>query len=138
MEEPLLKIICLGGEIGFLGFVDDGTETGGGVLIIGGMDIILFIHIIKNDSLLHTVNILTMSYHYWDDDFKTDKNESLQECLNLYGTQVVRHPSGYKYKVIFLDDARDLGNSWMLWSKTLRGKNIPVKLYEEHKTLGKK
>jgi hypothetical protein len=75
-----------------------------------------------------------MAYYYWDDGFKTSEGFSLQECIEKFGTKVVTGVANgiqLKYKVILLDKKRSLGNSWMLWMKDGRGKNIHVALYEK-------
>jgi hypothetical protein len=70
-----------------------------------------------------------MSYYYWDNNFKNKQGLSLQECSEKFGTKLVSFHSG-KYKVVFLDSRRSLGNSWMLWFKDGRGKQVPVVWYE--------
>lgn len=82
-----------------------------------------------------------MSYYYWDDTFTNAEGLSLEECKHLYGTKVVKGVmQGYNivYKVVFLDKKKSLKNSWMLWFRDRRGKNVPVNMYEkdEWKRLG--
>jgi hypothetical protein len=75
-----------------------------------------------------------LSYYYWDPEFKTEAGLTLKQCLERYGTQKVNAKSFY-YKVIFLDKKKDLGNSWMLWSKDYRtNSNIKVTQYEKDPT----
>jgi hypothetical protein len=78
-----------------------------------------------------------MAYYYWDDRFKTDEGFSLKECLEQFGTKLVSCEANgrrFKYKVILLDGKKSLGNSWMLWMKDGRGKNVQVGLYEKDAT----
>jgi len=59
-----------------------------------------------------------ISYYYWDENFKNKDDLSLQECYDRFGTKIVMANKFY-YKVVFLDETKDLGYSWMLWSKDI-------------------
>lgn len=75
-----------------------------------------------------------MAYYYWDDSFRTSEGLSLTQCLEQLGTQVVTFKAGgkrLKYKVIFLDSKKSLGNSWMLWMKDEKERNVCVTSYEK-------
>jgi len=72
------------------------------------------------------------SYYYWDKEFKTKQNLTLKECLEKYGTTIAKTKNFY-YKVIFLDENKSLGNSWMLWAKDyVKDENVAVTLYEKN------
>jgi hypothetical protein len=75
-----------------------------------------------------------MAYYYWNESFQTEEGLSLRQCLEQFGTKVVKcsiNGVRLKYKVILLDANRTLGYSWMLWMKDLRGRNVGVALYEK-------
>lgn len=78
-----------------------------------------------------------MSYYYWDENFRSNGGLTLQECLNKYGIGKETMGRGIDYQVIFLDEKRDFGYSWMLRCyRRKTGENVPVRLYEQHKVVG--
>ena len=77
-------------------------------------------------------------YYYWDNNFVTDNQETLQQCYEKYGIGRQKIPnSPCMMDVIFLDDTRSFGNSWCLkaYHKN-KGTNIPVRLCENDKVYG--
>jgi hypothetical protein len=81
-----------------------------------------------------------MSYYYWDPAFRSKDGLTLDECMQRFGAAVTVFPTengNFRYKVIFLDETRDLGHSWMLWMKTQRNRNVKVTMYEDKKVFGK-
>lgn len=81
-----------------------------------------------------------MSYYYWNDEFKTEKGETLIECHRKYGLgkqRITKNYIHYIMDVIFLDERKTFGNSWCirLYNKK-RGTNIPVTLCEPDKIYG--
>lgn len=76
-------------------------------------------------------------YYYWDNNRRNKKGETLQECFDKYGTGVQNMDKTAKYEVIFLDETRDFGYSWMLRMYSRQtGDNISVRLYELDKVYG--
>ena len=72
------------------------------------------------------------SYYYWDQDFKNAESRTLQECIDNFGTVITRTKT-YYYKVIFLDERKNLDNSWMLWAKDSKThQNVKVTYYEKN------
>ncbi len=69
--------------------------------------------------------------------FKNKDNLSLKECYERFGTKIVMANNFY-YKVVFLDETKDLGYSWMLWSKDIaKDTNMRVTLYEKDPSVTK-
>jgi len=76
-------------------------------------------------------------YYYWDNSEKNKNDETLQECFDKYGTGIQNLNSFIMMECIYLDDKQDFGYSWMLRCYDIQtGKNVPVKLYEQHKVFG--
>jgi hypothetical protein len=72
-----------------------------------------------------------VSYYYWDNNFRTKDDLTLKECYEKFGTKLVWAEKFY-YKVVYLSEKKELGNSWMLWSKDITtDANIKVRLYEQ-------
>jgi hypothetical protein len=77
-------------------------------------------------------------YYYWDNNYINDKGENLQECFDKYGTGIQNMNKQVRYEVIFLDETKSFGNSWMLRAYSRQtGDNVPVTLYEKDKVYGK-
>lgn len=53
-------------------------------------------------------------YYYWDNNFKNSKGEDLETCKNKYGIKKQNLNKNIRYEVIYLDETKDLGHSWML------------------------
>lgn len=71
-------------------------------------------------------------YFYWDDSLRTKDGLSLQECLERFGTGV-QQASQFYYKVVFLDESKSFGNSFMLWARhNVTHQNCYVRLYEKN------
>lgn len=77
-----------------------------------------------------------MSYYYWDDQFVTSTGETLGYCYEKYGAGYQDIGKGIRMECIFLDINKSFGNSWCLRAYQ-RGRNVPIKLYEQHKVYGK-
>lgn len=84
---------------------------------------------------------MSQRYYYWDPNERTDKGETLEDCLRLYGTGSQNMNKELRYDVLFLDSSKSYGHSWMLRAyHRATGDNVPVRLYEEnpeHRVYGK-
>ena len=68
---------------------------------------------------------------YWSDEFRNKNGEDLDTCLRLYGWGVNRDVQrALKITVIFLDDTRSFGNSWLIRMDE-RNTFCRVRLYAE-------
>ena len=77
------------------------------------------------------------TYHYWSKIFKTTQGKTLEECYQEYGTGSQYLNPFTVMEVIFLDEARSFGKSWVLRCfSSITGENIPVRLYEADKVAG--
>lgn len=66
---------------------------------------------------------------YWNDAFRNEKGEDLQTCLEKYGWGVDRDHYA-KVTVIFLDETRSFGYSWLL-RNDIRDAFTRVRLYAD-------
>ena len=68
---------------------------------------------------------------YWSDTFVNALGESLQDCLDTYGTGIQILPRNRTIFVIFLDHTKDFGNSWLLRAD-MNGRFMGSEWYREN------
>jgi MYND finger len=73
-------------------------------------------------------------WHYWSDKFRNSNGESLQDCLEKYGTGDFDSPNenkSLKVRCLFLDDSRTALKSWVLWAvHPIFGVQLPLERIE--------
>ena len=77
---------------------------------------------------------------YYSEVFRNKENESLEECLEKYGTgsQSGDTKNGVRVRthLIYLDDTRSAGCSWLFRIEKQAGRTfIPARLYRDDPTI---